>query len=139
MRGLARISEAASLAIHASVVLASDPDRLFTAHEIAEGLGVSVNHLAKVIQRLEKAGYLESVRGRAGGVRLSAKGRRSVLLDLYEAIEGPFEIRGCLLDRPQCPARDCGLGKLLKRTAEDLSAYLSQTKPGDVAKAGRTG
>ena len=54
MNSILKISEAASIAIHAMFILASTPDKLFSNKEIATMLDVSENHLAKVLQRLAK-------------------------------------------------------------------------------------
>jgi DNA-binding IscR family transcriptional regulator len=47
--GIVHISEAANIGLHAMIVLAGDPSRSFRARELAECLGVSVDHLAKVL------------------------------------------------------------------------------------------
>ncbi len=100
MNGIVRFSEAASIALHAMIVLAADSSReggrLLTVREIAEGLPVSEHHLARVLQRLAKAGLVASVRGPAGGFSLRGDAARITLLDVYEAVEGRLTVPTCL-------------------------------------------
>lgn len=44
--------------------------RLTTTRDIAAGFGISKNHLTKVVNDLGRRGYLKTVRGRNGGIRL---------------------------------------------------------------------
>lgn len=53
------------------IYLAVGNDRLATIEEIAESYGISRNHLTKVAHQLGIAGYVETVRGRCGGLRLA--------------------------------------------------------------------
>ena len=53
-----RISDAAALALHAMVMLAEAPERRMSAKAIASELDASQAHLAKVLQRLAKAGLV---------------------------------------------------------------------------------
>ena len=53
MSTMLRISEAASLAMHAMLLLAKAPETILSTHEAATKLGVSEAHLAKVMQRLQ--------------------------------------------------------------------------------------
>ena len=53
------------------IYLALETDRLATIAQIAEAYDISEHHLTKVVHRLAKAGWIESVRGRSGGIRLA--------------------------------------------------------------------
>ncbi|MCA1905904.1 MAG: Rrf2 family transcriptional regulator [Desulfarculus sp.] len=126
-----RISEAASLALHAMALLASQPGQPQPSKNLAHRLGVSDHHLAKVLQRLARAGLVEGQRGPRGGFRLAGQGRGTRLLEIYEAVEGPLPGQTCLLGRPACSGA-CVLGGLLGRLAADMRAYLVGTTLGDL-------
>ena len=75
------------LALCAVLQLAADPSRQFAAAEIAERFGISVNHLAKVLRILGRAGLVEAVRGAGGGYRFRGNVRRVTLLDVIQLFE----------------------------------------------------
>ena len=52
------------------IYLAAEGDRLTTIQEIADSYDISRNHLMKVVHQLNKKGYIETVRGKKGGMRL---------------------------------------------------------------------
>jgi Rrf2 family protein len=122
-----KVSEAASLALHAMTVLATNPGRAISTSEIAEGLGVSENHLSKVFQRLARAGLVRSTRGPKGGFSLDRAADDLTLLDVYEAIEGPLVPRSCLFGRPVCNGQ-CILGDLLHSVNTQIHDRLATTK-----------
>ncbi len=51
--------------------MAGDPSRAFSSAELADELGLSRNHLAKIIQQLARAGLIETRRGSGGGAVLA--------------------------------------------------------------------
>lgn len=127
MPGVVKISEAASLALHAMVVLVKNPDRPVSTNEIATTLGVSENHLSKVLQRLVKGGLLGSVRGPNGGFSLQDSPARITLLQVYEAVEGPLIQAQCLFNRPICDGKSCMLGGLIETVNKDVRDQLERT------------
>ena len=77
-----KISEAATIGLHATIELAKNSDKLTSVKEIASKLDVSANHLSKVMQRLTKAGLVESIKGFNGGFRLSQNPEEITFLEI---------------------------------------------------------
>ncbi len=70
------ISDAATLAIHALAYLANQQDsKPISTGKVAEAFGFSEAHLSKVFQRLNKSGFLKSVRGLLAESQSLASGR----------------------------------------------------------------
>ena len=132
MTKLLNISEAASMALHTMVLLAVRQDKLLSTRDIASALNVSEAHLAKVLQRLAKAGLVRSTRGPKGGFALQKAPHEITLRDVYEAMEGPLRPTDCLLASPVCGNEDCILGTLLGRVNQQVSQYLAGTRLSEV-------
>ena len=132
MPGVVHISEAASLGLHAMILLASDPARTFRTKEMAGLLRVSEDHLAKVLQRLVRAELVGSMRGPRGGFTLGRDAADIRLLDIYETIEGPLKAGACLLGERRCEL-GCVLGDFITTTNEEFRRRFAQTRLADVA------
>lgn len=128
MSSLLKISEAAVLAIHTMYLLTKNRDKLISTNEIAETLAVSENHLAKVLQRLVKSGYIESIRGPKGGFRLNIQKENASMLEIYETIDGGIEECHCLLNSPVCCKKNCLLDGLLTEVNEKFKNALASKK-----------
>ncbi|MBN2237964.1 MAG: Rrf2 family transcriptional regulator [Bacteroidales bacterium] len=127
MAKVVTLSEAASLAIHAIVLIAST-DKLVNVNKIAEATASSKNHLAKVMQRLVKSNLVSSTRGPAGGFVLKKSASDISLYDIYFAVEGPIELEHCPLDRPICPFDKCIMGGVIHKLTNDFKKYLMTEK-----------
>lgn len=128
MSNVLRISDAATIGLHAMVLLA-DERKPRTTREIAEAFDFSEAHLSKVLQRLVRSRLLVSTRGPGGGFTLARLPKDISLLDVYEAIEGPLVASDCLLARPLCEGgKDCLLGGLLIDLNNRVADYLAGTK-----------
>lgn len=85
---------------------------LVTITEIAERHGISKNHLTKVVHRLGRVGFLETVRGKHGGVRLLKRPDQVRLGEFIRATEEDFTLVRCMR---------CGRGDGCLRRAEEVS------------------
>ena len=128
MANLLKVSEAASLGLHIMALLAAEPEKLVSVREAATALDVSEAHLAKVMQRLAKAGLVESIRGPRGGFLLARSPGEITLLEVYEAIEGPIIVRQCLFSTRLCDGKKCIFGGMLQSIDAQAKQYLADTK-----------
>ena len=76
--------------------------RLCTIAEIAQVYGVSEAHLMKITHQLALAGFLETVRGRGGGMRLARPPQEIVLGDVVRAMEPDFAMVECFATGNVC-------------------------------------
>jgi len=127
MSNLLKISDAASLALHAVVIMADSPSEFLSIHEMANMLKVSEHHLAKIGQRLAKAELVESHRGPSGGFKLAKSPDKITLWDIFEAIEGQFKFGGCLLGKPVCDREECIYGGLIESVNREFYEYFAET------------
>ena len=96
----------------------ANADRLCSISEIADAYGVSRNHLVKVVHDLGRAGYLESVRGRSGGVRLARPAASIAVGEVVRHTEDGF----ALVDCSQC--RIGGGCRLTSIFGEAVAAFI---------------
>lgn len=139
MPHLLNISEAASLALHASTMIASTPGRKISTRELAERLNASSSHLAKVMQRLSRARIVSSTRGPSGGFLLHSQAGETTLLDIYELFDGELEERVCIFQKPVCEGTNCIFGSLLSKIRDDARATLITQKLKDFIPHGEKG
>ncbi len=134
MADILKISDATALALHSMVHLATSPGEHSTTAEIAELFEASRHHLAKVHQRLTKAGLIVSQRGPSGGVGLARDPAEITLLEIYEVMEGTMICKPCLFGKDICPRPECILATLLPGLARQVREYFEQTTLAQLAK-----
>lgn len=129
-----RLTVYTDYALRLLMYLAVKDDGLATIAEVAGSYGISKNHLMKVAHQLGMAGYVDTVRGRGGGLRL-AKPVAAInlgdvvrhtepdmaLVSCFQPIEAPCAIRSCcVLRRALARAADAFLGVLDEYSLDDL-------------------
>ncbi|MGB0749972.1 MAG: Rrf2 family transcriptional regulator [Magnetospiraceae bacterium] len=77
------------IGLYAVLILAQDPSRQLSAADIAEIFDISLNHLAKVMRDLSRAGLVGAVRGAGGGYRFIGNPKRTTLFDVISLFEPP--------------------------------------------------
>jgi Rrf2 family nitric oxide-sensitive transcriptional repressor len=77
------------------IYLGTRQDKLATISEIATYHGISRNHLMKVVHQLGAHGYIDTLRGKGGGIRLARPPERIVVGDVVRSMEENMSIVGC--------------------------------------------
>ncbi len=139
MKGILRLSEAASMAYHALAVLAGSSDGFLTAGEISKKISGSEAHLSKVMRRLVRTGLVSSTRGPGGGFKIAKPAGEISLLEIYEAVEGKFETADCMMDTPCCVENDCIMGSLIRSVNLEVFEYFRSRKLSDFAESCQLG
>lgn len=127
MASILRISEAATMAIHAVAFLANGEEGPRPTKSIANTLVCSQAHLSKVLQRLTKVGLLSATRGPKGGFVLAKQGNEITMLDVFEAIDGELTSTACMFDKQVCNGQECLVGTLLQSINDQVRKYFENT------------
>lgn len=124
-------SEATYLALHAMALAASAGGEPLPIHAMAERLGVSEAHLAKVVQRLARSNLVNTTRGPKGGVVVAKRPEETTFLEIFEAIEGKLQPTGCVFGCKECPLPKCIFGEFLSRIAAETEEWLKSNTLAD--------
>jgi len=137
MANIIKVSEATALAFHAITIIASKPEETFSARDMADKLAASYDHLVKVLQRLQKDGFIESVRGPKGGFKLLKPAAETTLYDIFRTIEGDIDVHNCLFHKPVCKFNRCFFGDIIGNLRKQLLEYLENTTISQVLEDGK--
>ncbi|MDO9143391.1 RrF2 family transcriptional regulator [Rhodoferax sp.] len=105
-----------------------------TITEIAESHGISRSHLTKVVQQLAARGWLETTRGRGGGLRLAQRAKDLCLGTIVRATETDFAVVECFEPSlNQCRMdQNCRLKGVLNQATQSFLAVLDGTTLADL-------
>ena len=110
------------------LVLASRTEKLVTISDIAAAFNISHTHLMKVTHVLGKTSWIDTVRGRNGGMRLATDPRKLKLGDIVRGLEEDFALVECMGENDHCALTGgCGLevalGIAMDNFFRDLNRY----------------
>lgn len=92
-----RLTNYSDYALRTLMYLAVIPDRntLATITDIANSYQISRSHLTKIIHQLAQIGYIESIRGKNGGLRLAKPAEAIILGEVIRQTEPDFDLVAC--------------------------------------------
>lgn len=105
-----------------------------TITEIAEAHGISRSHLTKIVQELAACGWLETTRGRGGGMRLLVSAKDICLGEVVRATETDFAMVECFdPSLNQCRlSQHCKLKSVLNQATQSYLAVLDRITLADL-------
>jgi len=120
-----RLSTFSDYSLRVLMYLGAQPSRLATIAEIAAGHGISESHLMKVVHQLGKGGFIETVRGKGGGIRLALAAKDIGLGDVIRHTESDFTLVECFSDHASCRIQGaCCLNAILDQAVKALFLVL---------------
>lgn len=132
-----RLTRQTNYAVRILMYCAANKDQLSRIADIAKAYTVSELFLFKILQPLTRAGLVETVRGRNGGIRLGRAATAITLLDVVKVTEENFSMAECFdNDVSECPLVDsCGFNAALRKALGAFFDVLAQYSIDDLVKA----
>lgn len=90
-----RLTTRTNLATRILMTCADNPGRVLKTAEIADLCNCSMNHTAHVVQRLQAEGYLETMRGRTGGISLARPPETVSIGAVFRVFEADIPFAEC--------------------------------------------
>ncbi|WP_439124236.1 RrF2 family transcriptional regulator [Marivita sp.] len=115
-----RLTTRTNLAARTLMFCAVNDGRLVRTSDIAVRCNASTNHVARVVQQLQAEGYVETLRGRTGGIRLAKPADRISIGAVFRIFETEIPFAECFDEvRNTCPlAATCRLRSYVVRALE---------------------
>ena len=119
-----QISKFSDFSFRALLYLAAHPEKLCTVEELAEKLDTSSHHMKKVVHRLACVGYISSLKGRNGGIRLGMTPQEINLAEVLEYTEENLNLFDCFTQET-CPILSRGC-KLKDISVQALNSFFKE-------------
>jgi Rrf2 family nitric oxide-sensitive transcriptional repressor len=123
-----RLTTYTDYSLRVLIYLGVQNERLVTIRQISEHYGISNNHLLKVVHQLGLLGFIETVRGRNGGLRLARPASQIVIGDVVRKMEQDMALVECFAAEgridPSSNCRIMGACVLKGALAKALQAFL---------------
>lgn len=131
-----RLTVYTDFSLRVLIFLALKGDELATIAEVAAAYGISKNHLMKVVYQLGLAGYVETVRGKGGGLRLARRPEDIVIGELVKLTEAHTALVPCFsATDPYCAILpNCTLRGALSKAQRAFLSILNEYTLADLAR-----
>ncbi len=100
-----RLTHYTDYSLRVLIYLGLRPERLSSIREIAAAYGISESHLMKVVQALGKGGYVATLRGRGGGLKLAKSPSEIGVGEVVRRTEDDVALADCFVPGPECRNR----------------------------------
>ncbi|RMG58807.1 MAG: Rrf2 family transcriptional regulator [Deltaproteobacteria bacterium] len=111
-----KVTRETDYAIRAVLLLSEDRGKTLPVSALSEKMDLPRSFLAKILQKLSRAGIVESIRGASGGYRLKRNPSRISLYDLYKAVQGEFVVNECAVEGRVCSRKErCAVHPVWKK------------------------
>ena len=129
-----RLTTFTDYSLRVMIYLGLRDNRLATIADIATAYGISKNHLMKVVHFLGQQGYLETQRGKSGGLRLALRPEEINLGKLVRDTESNTVLLECFEpETSECRIEPvCALRGILGRSLQAFFAVLDEYTLADV-------
>lgn len=135
-----RLTTMTDYAMRLLIYLGEHPDRLCTIAEITQSHGISQSHLMKVTNRLSRAGWIETVRGKHGGMRLGRAAADISLGAVVRDMENDLALVECMGEKQQCSLIGrCALPRILTGALNAFMDHLDRHSLADLIAPGDGG
>ena len=123
-----RLTNAGEYAVRLMVYLAGrNPNDLISAREIAENQNIPHRFLRSIVSNFAKLGFVTSVQGSGGGVRLAPGAADRSLLEVIEAVEGPIYLNVCMQGEDVCQfSSHCAVHNVWHEAQEAIQKILGK-------------
>ena len=128
-----RLTRMTDYAIRLLMYVAQRPERLCTIAEVAEAYDISQTHLMKITNQLALGGWLQTTRGKGGGIRLARPASEILLGDVVRTMEPDFFIVECFSSGHSCMLHgSCDLTGVMDGALRSFMDYLDSHTLADV-------
>lgn len=128
-----RLTTMTDYALRLLVYIGQNRDRLCTIAEVARVHGISEAHLMKITHQLGLGGWIETVRGKGGGMRLAREPDQINLGELVRRVEPDFALVECLGVADLCSlSGNCRLTEVFNGALAAFMARLDAVTLADV-------
>lgn len=130
-----RLTAYTDYSLRVLIRLALRPHSLATIAEIAKAYDISEHHLMKVVHQLGVAGYVETVRGRGGGLRLARMPADINVGEVVRRMEPDFGLVACFRGSEYCTIESaCHLAEAFRAALAAFMQVLDRYTLADLIK-----